>query len=197
MRPSASQDSRAGCSERLMPIQLNVRPAADVVLDDAPVGSHPDAGDPAEIEMGEPLRRDEPAPGDIAGVAGQLLPEQLPSHRRMDPVRANEDIAGRMRAVGERDGDAMCVLLETVDARVQAEAVVAEAAKQHVEQIGAVCVIVRRTEMRLRPLAERCPVEAVAIVPGAVVPSLRIDGHTRQCVTQAERPENRVALALS
>ena len=28
MRPSASQDSRAGCSERLMPIQLKVFPAA-------------------------------------------------------------------------------------------------------------------------------------------------------------------------
>src|SRR3954467_2907017 len=44
--------------------------------------------------------------------------------------------------------------------------------------------------MRLRALAERRPVEAVAIIPGPVVPSLRIDDHTCQCLTEAERPEN-------
>src|SRR5206468_12689745 len=117
------------------------------------------------------LCRDEPAPSDIAGVAGQLPSEQLRSHGRMNAVRADEDTAGRSAAVGERDGDAVRVLLEPVDMRVQAEARVAEAAQEHVEQISAVCVIVRRTEMRLRPLAERRPVEAVAIIPGPVVPS--------------------------
>src|SRR5215510_5638448 len=73
--------------------------------------------------------------------------------------------------------------------RVQAEAGVAEAAEEHVEQVGAVHVIVRRTEMSLRPLAERCPVEAVAIVPGPIVPSLRKNRHTCQCVPEAERSQ--------
>src|SRR5205814_1356634 len=108
----------------------------DVVLDDAPVGSHPDAGHPPEIEMGKPLRREEPAPGDVAGVAGQLPPEQLRSHRRMDSIRTDEDIAGSSGAIGERDGDAVCVLLETVDMGAQAETRVAEAADEHVEQIS-------------------------------------------------------------
>src|SRR5215467_2712158 len=140
--------------------------------------------------MRKALRRDEPAPGDIAGVAGQLPPEQLRPHRRMDSVRTDEDITSRSSAVGECDGDAVRVLLETVDMRVQAESLVAETAQQHVEQISAVCVIVRRTEMLLRPLAERRPVEAVAIIPGPVVPSLRIDRHTGQGVAKAERPEH-------
>src|SRR4051794_25881804 len=105
--------------------------------------------------MCKPLSREKPAPGDIAGVAWQPRPEQLRSHRRMDSVRTDEDIAGRSGAIGERDGDTVCVLLETVDMRAQAEARVAEAAEEHVEQISAVCVIVRRTEMRLRPLAQR------------------------------------------
>ena len=118
------------------------------------------------------------------------MPEQLPSHRRMDSIRANENIAGDLGAIRECDGYTVFVLLEAIDMRVQAEALVTEAAQEHVEQISPVCVVVRRTEMRLRPLAERSPVEAVAIVPGPVVASFRIDGHTRQCVTEAERPEN-------
>src|SRR5262245_1295678 len=44
--------------------------------------------------------------------------------------------------------------------------------------------------MRLRPLPERRPVEAVAIIPGPVVPALGIDGHACQCVPEAERPQN-------
>src|SRR5262245_13815567 len=162
----------------------------NIVLDDAPVGPHPDAGHPAQIEMRNPLRRDEPTPGDIAGVAGQLPPEDLRSHRRMDSVRTDEDVAGNSSAISERDGDTVCVLREPVDMRVQAETRVAEAPQEHIEQISAVGVIVRRTEMRLRSLAEWCPVEAAAIIPGPIVPSLRIDGHTCQCVTEAERPEN-------
>src|SRR6516165_463925 len=108
----------------------------------------------------------------------------------MDSVRTNEDIAGSNGPIGERDRDTVCVLLETVDVRVEAEARFAEAAEEDIEQISAVGVIVRRTEISLRPLAERGPVEAVAIIPGPVVPSLGIDRHTRQCVTEAERPEN-------
>src|ERR1700758_3693759 len=108
----------------------------------------------------------------------------------MDSVRTDEDIAGSSAAIGERDGDTECVLLETVDMRVQVEARLAEAPEEDIEQIRAVCVVVRRTEMRLRPLAERCPVEAVAIIPAAVVPPLRIDGHTRQRVTEAEGSQN-------
>src|SRR6516162_110078 len=61
----------------------------DIILHDAPVGSHPDAGHPAEIQMGNPLRSDEPAPSHVSGVARRLPPEYLRSHRRMDSVRTN------------------------------------------------------------------------------------------------------------
>src|SRR5215831_16294792 len=44
--------------------------------------------------------------------------------------------------------------------------------------------------MRFRPLAERRPVEAVAIVPGPVVPPLRINRHACQCIPEAEGPEH-------
>src|SRR5215470_9406916 len=44
--------------------------------------------------------------------------------------------------------------------------------------------------MCLRPLAQRCPVEAVAIIPGPVVAALRINRHARQCVPEAECPQN-------
>src|SRR4249919_1450962 len=108
----------------------------------------------------------------------------------MDSVRAHENIAGDLGAIGERGSYAFCVLLEALDTRVQAEACVAEASEQDVEQVGAVRVVVRRTEMRLRPLAERCVVEAFAFVPRTVVPSLRIDGHARERLTETERAQN-------
>ena len=79
----------------------------------------------------------------------------------MDSVRTNEDVAGGNGAIGERDGDTTCVLLETVDMGAQAEARFAEAAEEDIEQISAVDVIVGRTEVTLRPLAEWGPKNAV------------------------------------
>ena len=170
----------------------------DVVLHDAAVRSHPDAGDLGDIEMRDPLGRHQPAPGDVAGVARQLLAEHLPAHRRVDAVGADEDVAGRGAAVGERDGDAVGILIEALDARAEVEAFLAEAAEQHVEQVGAVRGVVRRAEMRLRPLAERRVVEAVAGVPGAIVAPFRIVRDARQRIAEAERPQDarRVAADL-
>ena len=144
----------------------------------------------ANIEMRDPLGRHQPAPGDIAGVARQLLAEHLSAHRRMDAIGADQDVAGRGAAVGERDGDAVGVLIEALDARAEAEAFLAETAEQDIEQVGAVRGVVRRTEMRLRPLAERRVVEAVASVPGAIVASFRIVGDARQRIAEAERPQD-------
>ena len=93
-------------------------------------------------------------------------------------------------AVGERDGDAVGVLIEALDARAEAEAFPAETAEQHVEQVGAMRGVVRRAEMRLRPLAERRVVEPVAGVPGAVVAPFRIVGDARQRIAEAERPQH-------
>jgi hypothetical protein len=130
--------------------------------------------------VGQPLRWNEPAPGDAAGIAGLLPPKQLCSHRGVDAVRADQDIAGHDPAVGERDGDAVPVLLEGLDARVQADAGVAQGADQNVEHVGAVSLIVRCAEVVLGPVPERGPEEALAGVPGAVVPPLRVDGDPRQ-----------------
>ena len=190
--------SRAGCSERLMPIQLKVRPGRDVVLHDAAVRPHPDAGDLGHIEMRDALGRHQPAPGDVAGVARQLLAEHLPAHRRMDAVGADENVAGRGAAIGERDRDAVRVLIEALDARAEAEAFLAEAAEQDVEQVGAVRGVVRRAEMRLRPLAERRVVEAIAGVPGAIVAAFRTVDDARQRIAEPERPQDarRVAADL-
>ena len=108
----------------------------------------------------------------------------------MDSVGADEDVASGGAAIGKRDGDAIRVLLEAIDMGIQPEACIAEAAEKHVEQIGAMDVVVRRTEVRLCPRAERRVVETVAIIPGAVVPSLGIDRHARQCLAEAERAQN-------
>ena len=50
--------------------------------------------------------------------------------------------------------------------------------------------VIRRAEMRLRPLAERRVVEPVAGVPGAVVAPFRIVGDARQRIAEAERPQD-------
>ena len=63
--------------------------------------------------MSHPLGRDKPTPGDIAGVAGQFLPEELPAHRRMDPVGADQYVAGHLCAVGQRDGELVRRLRES------------------------------------------------------------------------------------
>ena len=83
-----------------MPIQLKVRPGCHIILYDAAVRPHPDAGDAAKVEMGHPLGRHEPAPSDIARVAGQFLPEELPAHRRVYAVGADQHVARDLRAVG-------------------------------------------------------------------------------------------------
>src|SRR5262245_46863795 len=81
-------------------------------------------------------------------------------------------------------------MFEPVDMRIQAEAGLAEAAEEDVEQVGAVRMVVGRAEMRLRPRAERGVVEALAHVPGAVIPSFRIDSDTRERLAETERAQN-------
>ena len=170
-------------------------PGRHVVLHDAAVRSHPDAGDLRHIEMRDALGRHQPAPGDVAGVARQLLAEHLSAHRRMDAVGADQNVAGRGAAIGERQGDAVAILIEALDARAEAEAFLAETAEQDVEQVGAVRGVVRRTEMRFRALTERRVVEAVAGVPGAIVAALRIVGDARQRIAETERPQDARCIA--
>jgi hypothetical protein len=59
-----------------------------------------DAGDAVQVEMDHPLGRHEPAPSDIALVAGQFFPEELPAHRRVYAVGADQHVTRDLRAVG-------------------------------------------------------------------------------------------------
>ena len=54
------------------------------------VRPHPDAGDAAEVEMGHLLGQHKHAPGDIARIAGQFFPKELPAHVGWIPVRNTE-----------------------------------------------------------------------------------------------------------
>src|SRR5436853_565224 len=81
-------------------------------------------------------------PGDVARVARLLRTEELRAHDRVDAVRAHEQLAPRRRAVGERDRDAPLVLVEGLHAGIEVDARAAERAGEHVEQVGAVGVIV-------------------------------------------------------
>ncbi len=98
-------------------------------------------------------------------------------------------------AVGERESDAVGILIEALDARAEAVALLAETAEQDIEQVGAVRGVVRRTETRLGPLAERRVVEPVAGVPGAIVAPFRIVGDARQRIAEAERPQDARCIA--
>jgi hypothetical protein len=44
--------------------------------------------------------------------------------------------------------------------------------------------------MCFRPLAERCVVETIAVVPGAVVSSLRVTRDVCQRITETKRPQD-------
>jgi hypothetical protein len=107
----------------------------------------------------------------------------------VDAVRADQDVARDNPAVGERHGHSVLVLLEGLDPRVQVNSGVAEGINQNVEQVGAVNLVVRRAEMHLRLFAERGPEDALASVPGTVVPPLRVDGDARQRSAQTQRAE--------
>ena len=138
--------------------------------------------------MSHPLGRHQPTPGDIACVAGQFLPEKLPAHRRVDAVGADQYVARELCAVRQPDGDLVRGLRESLDARIEPEAFISDPTEQNVEQIGAVGVIVRRAELCLRTCAQRGIIEAVAIIPGAIVTSLHADA--RQGLVESERAQD-------
>jgi hypothetical protein len=58
-----------------MPTPVEHPPGRDEVLNHTPIRSYPYAVDPTEVEVGQALGRNEPAPGDAAGVARLLLPK--------------------------------------------------------------------------------------------------------------------------
>src|SRR5262249_4210773 len=115
---------------------------------------------------------------------------KLPAHRRVDAVGADQHIARDLRAIGQRDGDAVCGLRESLDAGIESETRIGDPVEQDIEQVRAVRVVVGRAELRLRPRAERGVVEAVAIIPGAVVTSLWIHADTRQGLAEPERAQD-------
>jgi hypothetical protein len=107
----------------------------------------------------------------------------------VDAVRADQDVACDSPAVGDRHGQPVPVLLESLDARIQMDAGVTEGMDQNVEQVGAVNLVVGRAKMCLCPLAERGSEDALAGVPGTVVSPLRVDGDARQRLAQPQGPE--------
>jgi hypothetical protein len=140
--------------------------------------------------MRHPLGRHQPAPGDIAGVARQFLAEQVSAHGGVDAIGRDQHVAGNFSAVGECDDDAVRGLVESFDTRIEPKTFVGDTVKQNVEQVGAMRVVVGRTELRFRTGAQRGVVEAVAIVPGAVVASLRVDADARQRFAKPEHAQD-------
>ena len=129
--------------------------------------------------MGNALGRDEPPPGDVAGVARPLISEQVRAHRRMDPIRADQNVPVNGGAIRERDGDAVTILVEVSELGVEVDTVGSEAAEEDVEQIGTMGSVVGCAEVRFRHLAERCRVEMLGGVPGVVGTRLRVDRNPR------------------
>jgi hypothetical protein len=92
----------------------------------------------------------------------------------VNSVGADKDVAGRGASIRERNGDAVVILIEALDATTEMETSRFKAAKQNIKQVGPVRGVIRRTKMCFRPLAERRVVETITVVPGTIVPSLRI-----------------------
>ena len=82
------------------------------------------------------------------------------------------------------------VLRESLDVGLEPKTLVGDAAKQDVEQVGAVGVVIGRAELCLRARAERGIIETVAIIPCAVVARFRIDADARQRLAEAERAQD-------
>ena len=61
----------------------------------------PDLADDVHDVRRQALARHREAPGDIAGISGGRLADDLCADRRLDAVRADERIAARCRAVGQ------------------------------------------------------------------------------------------------
>jgi hypothetical protein len=116
--------------------------------------------------------------------------EQLCPDRRMDAIGADQHVARSRTPVRQRDGHPIGILLKSVDVRVQAVAVLADAAEQHVKQVRAMGVIIRRTEMHLCARSERRVVKALAGIPCPVVAALREDRDARQRAAESEHLEN-------
>jgi hypothetical protein len=71
----------------------------------------------------------------------------------VNSVGADKDVAGRGSPIRQRDGDAVVILIEALDARTEMKTFCSKTAKQDIEQVGAVRGVIRRTEMCFRPLA--------------------------------------------
>jgi hypothetical protein len=94
-------------------------PAAQIIKHCVPAGPEKQRHRRLDQTGRQALRRDRDSPGGIARVIRRRLADDLLAHHRLQPIRADQQIAARGGAVSEMQRDAVCVLVESGDAFVQ------------------------------------------------------------------------------
>src|SRR5262245_30625064 len=99
--------------------------------------------------MREALHGHEPTIGGAAGEARPLRPEESGPHRGMNPVGTHEHTGSGTRAVGERELDAITLILKADEPVVELHAFGWQRLGERAEEISAVEMVVGGAEGRL------------------------------------------------
>jgi hypothetical protein len=150
------------------------------------LGAHPDLRRDLDVEVRQPLGRDQPAVGGASGEGGVLRPEQQFADGRVDPVGADQEVDLDRRAVLERRSDPVAVLGQAEEPMAGVQALGRERAGERAEQVGAVHLVVREAEGPDDGVAQVGAQQRAPVVPAALVPGERAHAHPRQVLGEAQ-----------
>ncbi len=122
------------------------------------------------------------------GTAGEdriLRTEQHLADGRVD-AGADEEVDLDRRAVRERRLDAIAVVDQAAEEMPDVQALGRQRADESAQQIGAVCLVVRKAEGIDDRVAEVRPQQRAPVVLAALVPGERPHAHPRQLVGQPQ-----------
>jgi hypothetical protein len=132
--------------------EVHQLPVADEVVHEVPAGTHPHLGGDLQVEMAQPVRRDQPAVGDAAGEPRPVLAGQQAADGGVDAVGADHHINPRPGAVRELDLDVVPVVGQAGQAVPEMDPPGRDGVGQRGQQVGPVHLVVREAERRLQRL---------------------------------------------
>ena len=158
----------------------------DRVVHEVPARTHPVGGRDLDVEMRDPLDRDQAAIGDAAGEARPLLAEQRMADHRMDAVGADQHVGLDRDAVLEARLDVVAAIGEADAAMREMHALLRQRLGQHGVEIAAVEHVGRRAEQRFGLFDQPRARQRAAVLPAPLVERRRPHADALELLAEPE-----------
>ena len=149
-------------------------------------GAHPELGGHLQLQVGQPVGRDQPAVGDTTGEVRLLGAEQQVADGRVDAVGAHQQLELDVGAVAEPGLDVVAAVGQIGELVAEMDPVGGQRVGQGGEQVGTVDLVLGVAEGGLQRCRQRRAQQGAAVVKAPLMPGQRRHPGLGQLLGQPE-----------